>query len=130
MTSVRPSAPPPAAQWAGSALPAPARRPSRGRDQRGHGCYVAAPPRRLRVLVVADIPDELIELERAAEEERAKLAGLDEEEREAQWKRWREATDKFEAAVTKHAEETGQSRDDVRKAARKAVRNAEEDPAE
>jgi len=79
---------------------------------------------------VADIPDELIELERAAEEERAKLAGLDEEEREAQWKRWREATDKFEAAVTKHAEETGQSRDDVRKAARKAVRNAEEDPAE
>ncbi|MFJ8077115.1 hypothetical protein ACIQ7Q_25090 [Streptomyces sp. NPDC096176] len=79
---------------------------------------------------MAEIPDELVELERSAEEERAKLAGLGDEEREAQRKRWRDAADKFEAAVTKHAEATGRSRDDVRAAARKAVRNAEEDPAE
>lgn len=79
---------------------------------------------------MAEIPDELIELERSAEEERAKLAGLDDGEREAQEERWRDAADRFEAAVTKHAEATGQSRDEVRAAARKAVRNAEEDPAE
>ena len=58
-------------------------------------------------LIVADIPDELIKLERSAEEEREKLTALDGEVYDAQWKAWREAA-VFQAAVTEYA-----ARDDV-----------------
>lgn len=79
---------------------------------------------------VAEIPDELIKLERSAEGERAKLAGLDGDEYDAQWTRWREASEAAQAAVTAHAEEFGENRYELEQAVKKAVRHAEEDPAE
>jgi hypothetical protein len=79
---------------------------------------------------VADIPYELIKLERSAEEERAKLAGLMGEEYEAQWRRWRKASETAQAAITTHAEASGENRYELEQAVKKAVRHAEEDPAE
>jgi uncharacterized protein YukE len=79
---------------------------------------------------VADITDELIKLERSAEEARAGLAGLDGEEYAAQWRSWAAAAEAFQAAVTDHAKATGQPRHEVEQAAKKAVRHADEDPAE
>ncbi|MFG2503634.1 hypothetical protein ACGFSB_36160 [Streptomyces sp. NPDC048441] len=79
---------------------------------------------------MADITDELIKLERIAEEARAGLAGLDDEEYAAQWRRWAEAAEAFQGAVTVHAKETGQPRHEVEMAAKKAVRHADEDPVE
>ncbi|GGV70236.1 hypothetical protein GCM10010277_81060 [Streptomyces longisporoflavus] len=79
---------------------------------------------------MADITDELIMLERSCEEARAALAGLDGEEYAAQWRRWADAAERFQAAVTTHAEETSQPRHVVEMAAKKAVRRAEEDPVE
>jgi uncharacterized protein YukE len=78
---------------------------------------------------VAQVPDELIELERSAEEERAKLAGLTGDEYDAQWRRWREASEKVQAAVTAHAEATDGNRYELEQAVKKAVRHAQEDPA-
>ncbi|MBM7168657.1 hypothetical protein JQK87_09580 [Streptomyces sp. G44] len=72
----------------------------------------------------------MIKLEHAAEEERAKLAGLADEAYTAQWRHWNDATERFQAAVTAHAAATGQSRDEVERAAKKAARRAEEDPVE
>lgn len=81
---------------------------------------------------MADIPDELINLERSAEEERAQLAGLVDDEYQAQWKAWRGASEVFQAAVTEYAarQDVAMSRYEVEQAARKAVRRAQEDPAE
>ncbi|MEU6996665.1 hypothetical protein ABZ953_39210 [Streptomyces sp. NPDC046465] len=79
---------------------------------------------------MADITDELIMLERSAEEERARLAGLDGEEYAAQWRRWGDAAERFQAAVTAHATETGQPRHEVEMETKKAVRHASEDPVE
>ncbi|MEU2730083.1 hypothetical protein ABZ650_20440 [Streptomyces griseoviridis] len=76
-----------------------------------------------------DIPDNLIMLERSAEEARAKLAGLDGEERHAQWRTWRTAAEQIQAAITAHAAATGESRYEVEQAVKKAVRHAGEDPA-
>jgi hypothetical protein len=73
-----------------------------------------------------NIPDDLIALERAAEEQRAKLAGLDGEEYEAQRRTWREAATAVQAAITDHATATGEPRYKVEK----AVRHGDEDPAE
>ncbi|MEU0009308.1 hypothetical protein ABZ079_34980 [Streptomyces sp. NPDC006314] len=75
------------------------------------------------------VPDELIKLERSTEEERAKLAGLTGDEYDAQWRRWREASEAVEAGITAHAEATGASRYEVEQAVRKAVQHAQEDPA-
>jgi hypothetical protein len=72
---------------------------------------------------VADIPDELIQLERSAEEARAGLAGLDGEAYEAQWERWREAAAVFQAAVTAAAAESGTSRVELEMSVKKAVRH-------
>lgn len=69
-------------------------------------------------------------LERSAEEERAKLAGLDGEEQAAQWRQWADAAEAFQAAVTAHAKAPGQPRHEIELAAKKAVRHAEEDPVE
>ncbi|WP_234384758.1 hypothetical protein [Streptomyces sp. MMG1121] len=78
---------------------------------------------------MADVPDELIKLERSAEEERAKLAGLTGDEYDAQLRRWRQASDAVQAAITAHAAATEASRYDVEQAVKKAVRHAQEDPA-
>ncbi|MFF7355646.1 MULTISPECIES: hypothetical protein [Streptomyces] len=78
---------------------------------------------------MAEVPDELIKLERSAEEERAKLAGLTGDEYDAQLSRWREASDAVQAAITAHAGATGANRFDVEQAVKKAVRHAQEDPA-
>ncbi|MBG7704612.1 hypothetical protein HCJ76_42625 [Streptomyces sp. MC1] len=71
----------------------------------------------------------MIKLERSAEEARAKLAGLAGEAYDAQWRRWREAAKKVQAAVTAHAEASGASRYELEQAVKKAVRHAQEDPA-
>ncbi|MEU9558002.1 hypothetical protein [Streptomyces fumanus] len=77
-----------------------------------------------------DIPDDLIALERAAEEQRARLAGLDGEEYEAQRLAWREAAAAAQAAITDHATAKGVSRYELEMAVKRAVRHASEDPAE
>ncbi|MER6031825.1 hypothetical protein [Streptomyces sp. NPDC001851] len=51
---------------------------------------------------MAEVPDESIRLERSAEEERAKLAGLAGDDYDAQWRRWREASQAVKKAV-RHA---------------------------
>ncbi|WP_309029092.1 hypothetical protein [Streptomyces alfalfae] len=79
---------------------------------------------------MAEISDELIKLERSAEEARARLAGLDGEEYAAQWRRWGDAAEKFQAAVTAHAAATGQARHEVEMAVKKAVRHGDEDPVD
>jgi uncharacterized protein YukE len=78
---------------------------------------------------MADIPDELVRLERSAEAERAKLAGLCGEEYDAQWQAWRRAAETFQAAVTEQSAREGMSRHDMEQAVKKAVRRTEEDPA-
>ncbi|MET9904725.1 hypothetical protein [Streptomyces sp. NPDC006446] len=77
-----------------------------------------------------DIPDELISLERTAEQERARVAGLAGEEYDAQWKAWREASAAVQAAITAHAAESGESRYDVEQALKRAARRIEQDPAD
>ncbi|MDQ0994738.1 hypothetical protein [Streptomyces sp. V3I7] len=81
---------------------------------------------------MTDIPDELINLERSAEEARAKLAGLDGEAYDAQWRAWRDAATAFQAAVTEYAarDDVTASRYEVEQAAKRAARHAQEDPAE
>ncbi|MEU3862468.1 hypothetical protein AB0F03_34910 [Streptomyces sp. NPDC028722] len=59
---------------------------------------------------MAEVPDELVALERSAESERAKLAGLAGEGYDAQWRCWREASETVQAAVTAHAEAVGANR--------------------
>ncbi|MER5755984.1 hypothetical protein [Streptomyces sp. NPDC002088] len=79
---------------------------------------------------MTEIPERLIKLERTAETERARLAGLSGEEYDAQWRRWREASEAAQAAVTAHAKESGGDRYELEQSVKKAVRHAEEDPAE
>ncbi|MGW7791412.1 hypothetical protein [Streptomyces tricolor] len=78
---------------------------------------------------MADIPDELVRLERSAEAERAKLAGLCGAEYDAQWQAWRRAAEAFQAAVTEQSAREGMSRYELEQAVKRAVRRAEEDPA-
>ncbi|WP_333777596.1 hypothetical protein [Streptomyces sp. IBSBF 3136] len=78
---------------------------------------------------MAEVPDELVRLERSAEVERAKLAGLTGEAYDAQWRRWREASDKAQAAITSYARESGAGRQEVEQATKRAVRHTQEDPA-
>ena len=72
-----------------------------------------------------DIPENLIDLERAAEAEHAAMAGLVGPEYEEQWRRWRKAAEKVQAAIAKHAEDTSQLRYELEMAVKKAVRHAE-----
>jgi hypothetical protein len=74
---------------------------------------------------VADIPDELIKLERSAEEERARLTGLEGEECAAQWRQWRTASEEVQAAITEHAATAGLNRYEVEQAVKGAVRHPE-----
>ncbi|MBA4863825.1 hypothetical protein H1V43_21150 [Streptomyces sp. PSKA54] len=70
----------------------------------------------------------MIKLERTAEDGRTKLAGLDGEEHDAQWRRWRKAAEAFHAAVTKYAA-SGGNRYELEMAAKKAVRHPEPEAA-
>jgi len=81
---------------------------------------------------VADIPDELIKLERSAESERSKLAGLTGQPYEAQWRTWRRAAEAFQAAVTEHAarDDAAMSRYELEQAVKKVVRHPVADGAE
>ncbi|MGW5284489.1 hypothetical protein ACWERI_34415 [Streptomyces collinus] len=79
---------------------------------------------------MAEVPDELIMLERSAEQERAKLAGLTGAEYDAQRRRWREASEAAQAAITAHAEAAGTNRYELEQAVKKAVRHTDEDPTE
>lgn len=74
--------------------------------------------------------ERLIPLERTAEEERAKLAYLSGAEYEDQWRIWRHASDRVQAAIAEHAATAGESRHDVEQAVKKAARHADEDPCE
>ncbi|WP_241740728.1 hypothetical protein [Streptomyces sp. L2] len=78
---------------------------------------------------MAEVLDELIMLERSAEEERAKLAGLTGDAYDAQLHRWREASAAVQEAITRHADTTGTDRYEVEQAVKRAVRHAQEDPA-
>ncbi|MFI6881125.1 hypothetical protein ACIBL6_47545 [Streptomyces sp. NPDC050400] len=70
-----------------------------------------------------ELPDDLIELQRAADEEGRKLEHLDNGEREKQRKVWFDAAAKAQAAVTAYAEEQGLNRYDVEKQLRQDVRH-------
>ena len=76
---------------------------------------------------MADIPDELIKLERSAIDEHAQLTGLNGEAYEAQWAKWRDAAAAFQAAVTEFAarDDTTMSRYEVEQAAKRAVPHSE-----
>jgi uncharacterized protein YukE len=74
-----------------------------------------------------DIPDDLITLERAAETERARLAGLAGDAYDAQWRAWRAAAETVQAAITAHADATKANRYEVEQAVKRAARH--EDPA-
>ncbi|MFD7278381.1 hypothetical protein ACFV80_15355 [Streptomyces sp. NPDC059862] len=80
-----------------------------------------------RSQVVLDIPDRLINLERSAMEEHAKLTGLYGEAYDAQWKAWRRAAEVLHAAVTEYAAhgDVGMSRHEVEQAVKRAVRHPE-----
>lgn len=77
-----------------------------------------------------DIPDELINLEQAAEQARARMAGLAGDEYEAQWQAWLAASVKVQAAITEYADAAPANRYDVEQAVKRAARGAEQDPAE
>ncbi|MEW2288772.1 hypothetical protein [Streptomyces sp. NPDC047841] len=78
---------------------------------------------------MTDIPDELVELERCCEAERAKLAGLCGEEYDAQWRAWRGAAEAFHTALTAYSAREGGSRYELEQSVKKAVRSTQEDPA-
>ncbi|MEV7200909.1 hypothetical protein [Streptomyces griseoluteus] len=78
---------------------------------------------------MADIPESLIALERSAEVERAKLAGLTGSEYDAQRRRWRAAYDAVCAAIADRSAETGEDRGTLERSVQEAVRRAQEDPA-
>jgi uncharacterized protein YukE len=78
---------------------------------------------------VTDVPDELVELERACEAERAKLAGLGAAEYDAQWLAWRQAAEAFQTALSAYAAREGGSRYELEQSVTRAVRQTQEDPA-
>jgi hypothetical protein len=73
---------------------------------------------------VAHTFEDLVNLEKTAERERALLDSPDVDHDE-QWRKWRAAADAFQAAVTEHAAAEGRSRVEVEMAAKKAVRHPE-----
>ncbi|GHH09983.1 hypothetical protein [Streptomyces rubradiris] len=78
---------------------------------------------------MTDIPDELIRLERTAEVERARLAGLTGEAYDEQRRRFCAASDAVHEAITARAEATGTDPHEVEQAVRRALRQTQEDPA-
>ncbi|MFD7713217.1 hypothetical protein ACFV6E_26280 [Streptomyces sp. NPDC059785] len=78
---------------------------------------------------MTDIPERLIELELAAEVERARLAGLCGEEYEDQRGRYCAGCEVLRVAIAEYAAATGQDVRVVERAVRQAARQAQEDPA-
>ncbi|WP_330455750.1 hypothetical protein OIB37_02030 [Streptomyces sp. NBC_00820] len=78
---------------------------------------------------MTDIPDNLIALERSADIERARLAGLAGAEYDAQRNRWCTAYEAVQAAIASYAAATGENRDTLERAVKAAVMHAQEDPA-
>ncbi|MFE5868827.1 hypothetical protein ACFQ6V_09255 [Streptomyces roseifaciens] len=72
-----------------------------------------------------NIPDALIDLQRASDDARQRLAGLTGEEWDAQWRAWRDAAEQSQAAITRHAAEAGTSRVEVERAVKSRVRHPE-----
>lgn len=70
-----------------------------------------------------DLPDNLIELQRAADEEGRKLEHLDDTEREQQRSVWFEKAAEVQAAVTAYAAEHDLKRPDVEKKLRQVTRH-------
>ncbi|WP_338704294.1 hypothetical protein V2W30_40985 (plasmid) [Streptomyces sp. Q6] len=70
-----------------------------------------------------DLPDSLIELQRAADDEGKKLEHLDGEDREKQREVWFEAAARAQAAVTAHAQEHDLNQFDAEKALRQVTRH-------
>jgi hypothetical protein len=79
---------------------------------------------------VEDDLDDLVRLERSAEEARAKLAGLTDDECEAQRRVWRAAVEALRAAITERATSAGQDRHELEQRVKAAARRGDEDPAE
>ncbi|WP_225100049.1 hypothetical protein [Streptomyces sp. CoH27] len=77
---------------------------------------------------MAEVPDELIKLERSAEEERAKLAGLSGDAYDAQLRRWHKASEAVQAAISAHAAATSADRCKVEQAVKRALWHSQEDP--
>jgi hypothetical protein len=77
-----------------------------------------------------DLPDDLINLERAAERQRAAMAGLTGDEADAQRQAWRDAAAAVQAAITEYATAKPANRYEVGQAVKRAARGAEQDPAE
>ena len=67
----------------------------------------------------------LLDAQRAADGEYAKLRGLAGEEWDAQWARWRDAAAAVHAAISEHAAEHGLQRNEVEAAVKRAVRHPE-----
>jgi hypothetical protein len=82
------------------------------------------------MIIGVDLPDDLINLERDAERQRAAMAGLTGDEADVQRQAWRDAAAAVQAAVTAHAEATGLNRYEVGQAVKRAARGTEQDPAE
>ncbi|WP_393075185.1 hypothetical protein [Streptomyces sp. LN704] len=72
-----------------------------------------------------DIPDDLINLERVAEQARARLDDLSGPEHEEQWRAWRHASEAVQAAITAHAEAVDANQYEVEQAVKTAVRHGD-----
>ncbi|MFZ3573274.1 hypothetical protein ACOKM5_40730 [Streptomyces sp. BH097] len=70
-----------------------------------------------------ELPDDLIELQRAADDEGRKLEHLDNDEREKQREVWFEAVAMAQAAVVKFAQDNDLNRYDVEKQLRQVTRH-------
>jgi hypothetical protein len=73
--------------------------------------------------VAIELPDDLIRLQRAADDEGKKLEHLDNDEREKQREVWFEAAAKAQAAVTKFAQDNDLNRYDAEKQLRQVTRH-------
>ncbi|MEU1309534.1 hypothetical protein ABZ419_11650 [Streptomyces cinnamoneus] len=70
-----------------------------------------------------NIPDSLIDLQRASDAAREGLAGLSGNEWDAQWRTWRDAAGRAQEAITEHATAISASRYEVEAAVKKAARH-------
>ncbi|GAA2945873.1 MULTISPECIES: hypothetical protein [Streptomyces] len=70
-----------------------------------------------------ELPDELIQLERAAQD--AQAAATSASPPEGAWVAWREAAARVQAAITEHAAATKENRVAVEMGVKKAVRHPE-----
>ncbi|MHC3427152.1 hypothetical protein [Streptomyces sp. DT18] len=74
-----------------------------------------------------NLPDDLLKLQRAADEEHARFADLEGEAADAQRRVWFSAAAQVQAAVTVWAREQDANRYEVEAALRRATRHAGED---